>query len=124
MSHRIQVKKLKLTDQQILRRAAELIGATLVQDGEVITHRLYNATVEGVGVHLPGWRYPVIVDKDGNVHYDNYQGHWGDQKQLDKLLQKYVEEKAKHDALMYGFTVENSYINDKGETVLEIEVPE
>ena len=124
MSHRIKVEKIKLTDMAVLRLAAKAVGAQLVNDGTVQPHRLYNAQVTGVGIQLPGWKYPVIVDQEGSIHYDNFNGHWGNQAQLDKLLQEYSVQKAKHEALMYGYTVTQQYVNDKGEVVLEIDVPE
>ena len=41
----------------------------------------------GMIVQLPGWHYPVVVDTlSGTMQYDNYAGHWGDQQELDSLL--------------------------------------
>ena len=42
------------------------------------------------------WRYPLICKlESGELAYDNFNGHWGEQKELDGFLQAYAVEKAK-----------------------------
>ena len=52
---------------------------------------------------LPKWRYPAVCDLEtGQVQYDNFNGHWGEQKHLDAFLQGYAVEKAKIEARRQG----------------------
>ena len=68
--------------------------------------RLFSGEVEGLAVQLPGWHYPVVCDTDaGKVNFDNYEGSWGDQVELDRFLQAYAVEKAKLEARRKGHTV-------------------
>jgi hypothetical protein len=48
----------------------------------------------------------------GQVQYDNYQGHWGEQKQLNSFLQGYAVEKAKIEARKKGHSVTETSLQD------------
>ncbi len=77
------------------------------------TVRLFSATATGLCVQLPGWRYPVVADlKTGKLAYDNYNGHWGEQKHLDAFLQGYAVEKAKLEATRKGHSVSETRLQD------------
>ena len=40
-------------------------------------HLVYKTTVEGWGVQLPEWRYPVVCQTEtGQLHFDNFGGRW------------------------------------------------
>jgi hypothetical protein len=70
------------------------------------TAKLFTSSATGLVVELPEWRYPVVFElTSGEVKFDNYQGHWGEPKQLDRLLQAYACEKAKLEARRAGHTV-------------------
>ena len=57
------------------------------------TVKLFSDTVTGLAVQLPGWNYPVVCDvASGELKYDNFNGHWGNQHELDKFLQIYATE--------------------------------
>ena len=59
------------------------------------TAQLFSGEATGLIVRLPDWAYPAVIDTTtGQVHYDNYNGAWGDQAQLDRFLQIYAVEKA------------------------------
>ena len=61
--------------------------------------QLFSGEATGLLVRLPDWLYPVVVDTTtGQVHFDNYNGAWGDQEQLDRFLQAYAVEKARIEA--------------------------
>ncbi len=71
--------------------------------------QLFSGQVSGLIVRLPDWAYPVVVDtSSGQVHYDNFNGAWGDQGQLDRFLQIYAVEKARIEALKKGHQVRAS----------------
>ena len=78
------------------------------------THRLFaGQTATGYAVKLPGWRYPVVFDlTTKQVHYDSFNGHWGDEKELDKLKQAYAVEVAKEHARKQGFAVSEKPLAD------------
>jgi hypothetical protein len=40
-------------------------------------------------VKLKGWRYPIAIDKDGNIHYDHFGSDTDTMKYLGELLQAY-----------------------------------
>ncbi len=43
--------------------------------------KLYDGQYTGWCVELPGWRYPVVCNTaSGELQYDNFQGHWGSNK--------------------------------------------
>lgn len=77
------------------------------------TAKLFSSEATGYLVHLPRWHYPVVCHTDsGQVFYDNYQGRWGEQAQLDGFLQAYAVEKAKLEARKKGHTVTEQALND------------
>jgi hypothetical protein len=73
-------------------------------------------------VQLPGWHYPVVVDTgSGEVRFDNYNGAWGSQSELDKLLQAYAVEKTRVEARRQGHTLTEQRLTD-GSIKLTIQV--
>ena len=83
------------------------------------TVRLFSATATGLCVQLPGWRYPVVADlKTGKLAYDDYQGHWGEQKHLDAFLQAYAVCKATSEARKRGHSVSETRLQDGSIRVL------
>jgi hypothetical protein len=72
-----------------------------------------SAAASGQVVNLPGWTYPVVIDTaSGEVFYDNFNGAWGEPRQLDRLLQAYAVEKAKAEARRAGHTVTEQPLAD------------
>ncbi len=70
------------------------------------TFRLYASEATGLGVQLPGWRYPVVCETDsGRLHYDHFQGRWGAESELHRFLQRYAAEKTRLEAQKAGQTV-------------------
>lgn len=117
MSHTVQVRATKFTDRQALAAAvARIPGATIIGEQK---HYLFQDSHYGLGIALPGWTMPVIVKEDGTLVYDNYNGQWGDQTVLDELMQGYMVEKAKAEALAIGGVVEE-YTEENGDVVLRI----
>ena len=77
------------------------------------THELYSASATGLAVRLPDWEYPVVCNTaTGQVHFDNFNGHWGNQQELDKFLQAYAVEKARIEARKHGHTVTEQPLSD------------
>ena len=77
------------------------------------TAQLFSSEATGLIVRLTDWTYPVVLDtKSGQVHYDNYNGGWGDQAQLDRFLQIYAVEKARIEARKKGHQVTEQTLAD------------
>ena len=73
-------------------------------------------------MQLPGWTYPVVIDTEKRqISMDTYAGAWGDQKELDKLMQAYACEKAKLEARKQGHSVTEQTLAD-GSIKLTIQV--
>jgi hypothetical protein len=77
------------------------------------TAKLFEGEAAGLLVHLPGWLYPIVLDTDaGRIHFDNYNGCWGERKQLDRFLQAYAVERAKLEARRKGYTATEQPLAD------------
>jgi hypothetical protein len=77
------------------------------------TTQLFSGEATGLIVQLPGWRYPVVIDTPtGSARFDNYNGRWGEEKQLDRFLQLYAVEKAKLEARKKGYQISEQILTD------------
>ncbi len=86
------------------------------------TATLFSGEATGLLVRLPDWLYPVVIDPaTAKIQYDNYNGHWGDSRQLDRFLQAYAVEKARLEARKRGHTVVEQSLPD-GSIKLTIQV--
>ena len=102
MSHIVSIET-QVRDEAAVQAACLRLQLPAASRG---TFKLYSSTEEGLGVELPGWRYPVVANTNtGQLRFDNYEGRWGEQKHLDGFLQGYAVEKAKIEACRKGHTV-------------------
>ena len=86
------------------------------------TFKLFNAEATGLGVKLPDWRFPVVCDlQTGGVKYDNFEGRWGDQEHLDRLMQAYAVEMATLEARRRGHSTTEQTLSD-GSIKLTVQV--
>jgi hypothetical protein len=109
MSHIVTIKT-QIRDAAALAAACTRLGLPPPEEG---TAQLYASRVTGHVVRLPGWHYPVVVDTAaGRVNFDNYNGAWGSQSELDKLVQAYAVEKAKLEARRAGHSVVEQALAD------------
>ena len=109
MSHIVEIKT-EIRDEAAVKAACVRLQ---IPTPEHKTVRLFSATVTGLCVQFPGWRYPVVADlATGKLAYDNYEGHWGEQKHLDAFLQGYAVEKAKLEARKKGHSVSETKLQD------------
>ena len=109
MSHVVEIKT-EIRDEQAVRAACVRLQLAAPEHKTV---RLFSATAKGLCVQLPGWQYPVVANlQTGQVQYDNYQGHWGEQKHLNAFLQAYAVEKAKIEARKKGHAVTETALQD------------
>ena len=118
MSHIVSIAT-RIKDAESLAAACRRLGLPPPESG---TAQLFGATAAGQLVRLPGWTYPAVVDTlSGEVHYDNYNGRWGEQAHLDRLLQAYAIERTRLEARLAGHTLVEQPLPD-GSVKLTIRV--
>ncbi len=109
MSHIVTVET-EIRDAAALNAACRRLGLRLPTHE---TARLFSGEATGYCVRLPDWRYPVVCDPEsGRVQFDNFDGRWGAQRELDKLMQAYACERAKLEARRNGHTVTEQPLAD------------
>jgi hypothetical protein len=109
LSHIVEIKT-EVRDEAAVKAACTRLQ---IPTPEHKTVRLFSATATGLCVQLPGWSYPVVANlATGQLRYDNYQGHWGEQKHLNSFLQGYAVEKAKIEARKKGHSISEARLQD------------
>ena len=109
MSHIVSIVT-QIKDPIALAAACRRLGLSEPVAGKA---QLFSGEVEGLLVQLPGWTYPAVIDTSaGTVASDTFEGHWGDPKELDKLLQAYAVEKGKIEARRAGHAVHETALAD------------
>jgi hypothetical protein len=109
MSHIVSVHT-RIHDAAAIAAACKRLGLAEPVHGKA---QLYSGEAEGLLLHLPGWRYPAVVDAlTGVVRYDNFENRWGEQQHLDRFLQLYAVEKAKLEARKKGYQVSEQSLQD------------
>lgn len=118
MSHIVSIQT-KVRDMAGIQAACRRLGLSEPVQGKA---RLFSGEVSGVVVNLPGWEYPIVCDlESGQVQFDNFQGRWGDRRELDRFLQSYAVEKTKIEARRKGHMVREQPLAD-GSVKLTIQV--
>lgn len=118
MSHIVEIQT-QVRDPAAIVAAAQRLGLTAPIAG---TAKLYSGEASGLVVQLPGWHYPIVCQPEtGQIRYDNFNGYWGNQRELDKFLQSYACEKAKIEARRKGHTVTEQQLAD-GSIKLTVQV--
>jgi hypothetical protein len=116
MSHIVTVQT-KVHDPVAVANACQRLGLAQPIHG---TAQLYSGAATGLLLQLPEWQYPAVIDTDsGVIHFDTYNGAWGDQVHLDRFLQRYAVEKATLVADQRGHRVCEELLQD-GSIKLEI----
>jgi uncharacterized membrane protein len=112
MSHVVTLEY-KLTDRGALEQACSKLGLTIKAraTGEGSLHN-----ITGLGIKLPNWNYDVIITEDGKVNYDNWNGRWGNQSELNKLITQY-----NYEVVVAALNAEGyEYVIDETEDKIEI----
>ena len=109
MSHIVSIRT-EVRDPAAVAAACQRLHLPAPVDG---TTQLYSGEATGLAVQLTDWRYPAVCDTaNGQIKYDNFEGRWGDQKELDRFLQTYVIEKAHIEARKQGHSVTEQQLED------------
>jgi signal recognition particle subunit SEC65 len=111
MSHVVEVElETKLTNIELIKEAAKELNLKCWEELNYVFP--YDKTkASGILVQLPGWKYPIVVEKDGQIKADNYNGDWGKPIELEKFEHEYKslhalsEVKAKLDKAKMKYTV-------------------
>ena len=109
MSHIVQITT-QVKDTEAAQAACERLG---LPDPSPGTFMLFSGEVAGLGINLPGWRFPVVCDlTTGEMRYDNFHERWGQQQELHRFLQSYAVEKAKIESRRQGHSVTEQTLED------------
>ena len=118
MSHTMNIA-IEMKDLMAVKSAAKRLGLK-TWEGEVT---LFSSKENGFAVALPNWEYPIVIKADGKgIAYDNYNGRWGEEKELKKFQAFYGLEKAKREALKKGYRTYESVNEVTKEISLKIQV--
>lgn len=118
MSHTVHIQT-QVRDAEAVRAACTRLGLPPPTSGEL---RLFSERVAGLGVQLPGWKYPAVCQLDsGVIKADTFNGRWGDPVQLDRFLQAYAVERARIEARKKGYSVTEQPLAD-GSIKLTVQV--
>ncbi len=119
MSHTTALKSVEMRDESILLQVAEKLKLEHLDKRE---HTMYDQTkVTGHGFKLKGWSQPLVINTTtGQAAYDNFNGHWGGQVELDKLCQEYAAESNRRQAASQGYMIQEQYL-DNGDLVQTFE---
>ena len=119
MSHIVEIKT-EVRDVSAIRAACRRLKLDEPIHG---TTQLFSAEATGWAVQLPDWNFPIVCDiNTGQVRYDNYNGAWGDQKELNRFMQAYAVERAKIEARRKGHSVtEQSLANGTIKLTVKVE---
>jgi hypothetical protein len=104
MSHIVKVA-LKFKVQQALDHAIKTAscGAKPVENYE-----FYDGNkVSGLGIQFNGWRYKAVIDNEGTMVYDTFDGEWGDESHMEKFCREYTFEVARSWAMERGYLVQD-----------------
>ncbi len=118
MSHIVQIQT-EVRDPAAIVAACRRLSLEEPAFGDA---KLFSGAKTGWQVKLPAWRYPLVIDvASGRVDFDNFEGRWGDGKELHKFLQSYAVEKCRLEARRRGHSVTEQTLAD-GSIKLTIDV--
>lgn len=102
MSHIVQIQT-QVKDIEAVKAACRRLSIAAPKIG---TAHLFTGKRTGIIVELTGWHYPIVIEPDtGTIHFDHYEGEWGNPQELDRFKQAYAIAKATIEARKKGHTV-------------------
>ena len=118
MSHMAKAKVQFTNSAAIAAAVSQISGAKLL--GQRTVEFFDGQCATGLEIRLPGWAYSIVVQPNGDIQSDNYQGRWGDPATLDRLCAAYAVAAIYQEAQLRGQAVEESIDQETGETVLKV----
>lgn len=118
MSHRT-VVDVQVLDKEAARKTCEALGYEFLDNtGEV---KIFDGKVQSkFGFKIPEWRYPVYVDQDDKMVFDNYEGRWGNIEDFNKFRQLYAENVTLSHAERSGYRVLHRGLTEDGTLQLRL----
>lgn len=90
---------------------------------ELKNYKMYDGNiVSGIGIYLPGWKFPAVLTEQNELVYDNYNGAWGKESELNKFNNEYAVETQRRFMREAGIPWEEETDAKTGETCITIEV--
>jgi len=109
MSHIVTIAT-KVKEVEAVVAACQRLGLAAPVEG---TASLYSGEATGLIVQFSEWRYPIVIaTATGNLHYDNFEGSWGNPADLDCFLQAYAVELVRLEARKKGHLVSEQLLDD------------
>lgn len=103
MSHS-QTVKVEVKVGEALCEAAKEMNATSYSSS-VQDVKLFDGNYQGMFVHFPNWRYPVVFSERGAI-YDDYNGRWGNPEDITRFKQAYAAHAVRIVGMREGNTLE------------------
>jgi hypothetical protein len=120
MSHTATVQT-QISNKEIAKKTCEELGFEFLDVKQVSLYQSEHRNLSCEFAFKPkGWSYPVAVKADGSALYDNYNGHWGEQKHFDEFRQKYAENVALDHAQRHGYRVIHRGLSQDGSIQLRL----
>lgn len=96
----------------------------ICEDGKTRDYEMFSRKLPGIAsFNLDAWTYPcVVTDQQGTLQYDNYEGSWGDKKELDAFLSAYSEGLARETHERLGNSLHDYRELEDGSKVLEFAI--
>lgn len=89
MSHTTTID-LQFKHEAAILAAARELNLPVPVRGTASLYQSHSKNLSGLIVRLPGWKFPVIIDTaTGTAQFDNYNGMWGSNAELNKFKQLY-----------------------------------
>lgn len=108
----------KFKDINILKKVCKKLNLSIEEKSY---QKFYDGKVEhGTKIKLPNWQYPIIVKPNGEIIFDNYNGHWGDESELNLLKQHYAVEKTKLIAIKNGYTFQEKQVGNEIKLIVNV----
>jgi hypothetical protein len=102
MSHTVRVQ-IEFRNREALLAAVQRLNWRVLGEG---SYKLFSSTENGLGIQIPGWKYPIIIKDNGTVAFDDYNGQWGNRADIEKLRAEYALEAARLAAEAQGWYYE------------------
>ena len=123
MSHTSVYSSVKITNLNTLSAVANLTELGQLDIGKQTVRMFGHQSVEAVAkLEIKGWRYPLAIDKEGKLWYDNWGSEVGSMDNLGRLLQAYskavVVAEANQNPDVYSYWV-NDLDNGDVEVILD-----
>lgn len=114
MSHSV-VHEAVFAERNIFTRAIGRVRGQVLGEGR---HELYDGAYNGLGFTLPNWSYPLVLQHDNRLVFDDFGGKWGNRADIDRLKQMYQTELAIDEFQGVGHVTES--VMEDGSIKLEV----